>query len=111
MTKEFDEAMKKANNEETKATSKWANTNYDLRDRALCYLQGSRDGFKAGALWAKEYLAKKNEGLAEALEWNAGTICLDDIYKQENNEQNRLNLLRNIRKAQEALEAYRRDGT
>jgi hypothetical protein len=42
------------------------------------------------------------EKMREALEWNAGTICLDDLYKHENNAQNRINLLRNIREAHES---------
>lgn len=43
------------------------------------------------------------EAQAEALEWVYGTICQGDVYNQESNEQNRLNLLNSISRAKEAL--------
>lgn len=61
------------------------------------------EGFVAGI----SDINKDVEVLIEALEWNAYTICLHDIYKHENNEQNKINLLCNIRKAKEALAKFR----
>lgn len=67
------------------------------------------DSFIEGYAAAISDRNKNVEVLIEALEWNAYTICLDDIYKHENNEQNKINLLCNIREAKEALAKFRRE--
>lgn len=46
------------------------------------------------------------KALIEAHEWNAGTIVLDNMWALEDCKQNRLNLIRNINKAKEALRPF-----